>query len=603
MTPSPQSILHSVFGFPEFRPGQLPIVERLLAGIHTLCVMPTGAGKSLCYQVPALMLERPSIIVSPLVALMDDQIAGLAANGVMAAAIHSGRDREQNVAAWRTFQSGEAKLLYLSPERLMTGRMLEALKPVDPGLFVVDEAHCISKWGASFRPEYEQLSQLKHHFPNATLAAFTATADSATRTDIAEKLFGGEGDTVVRGFDRPNLNLAVLPKAQWKPQLLGFLTERRTQSGIVYCLSRKLTEEVAAMLKGEGYRALSYHAGMSPEQRRENQEIFMAEEAVIMVATIAFGMGIDKPDIRYVFHLNMPGSMEAYYQEIGRAGRDGAPADAMMLYGLGDASLRRRFIDGDGEDDVHKRREHQRLDALLSYCEATQCRRITLLSYFGEPGSKPCGNCDICLDPPVLLDGTREAQMLFSAILRTGQVFGAGHIIDVLRGGDTDRIRARGHDALPTYGVGKDRPKSFWQGLIRQAVAGGYLVVDIDQYGGLKLTPRGEAVLKGRETFELREIVPGKGEKKPRRSAASQAAEADVDAGLLGALKSLRRELAAERNVPAYVIFSDATLIDMCHLRPGNLEQMAAVNGVGPKKLADLGEVFLAAIREYADTL
>tara|TARA_R110000868_G_scaffold208877_1_gene458424 strand:- start:5347 stop:7158 length:1812 start_codon:yes stop_codon:yes gene_type:complete len=603
MTPSPQSILHSVFGFPEFRPGQLPIVERLLAGIHTLCVMPTGAGKSLCYQVPALMLERPSIIVSPLVALMDDQIAGLAANGVTAAAIHSGRSREDNVAAWRAFQSGEAKLLYLSPERLMTGRMLEALKPVDPGLFVVDEAHCISKWGASFRPEYEQLSQLKHHFPNATLAAFTATADSATRTDIAEKLFGGEGDTVVRGFDRPNLNLAVLPKTQWKPQVLGFLAERRTQSGIVYCLSRKLTEEVAALLKSEGYRALSYHAGMSPEQRRENQEIFMAEEAVIMVATIAFGMGIDKPDIRYVFHLNMPGSMEAYYQEIGRAGRDGAPADAMMLYGLGDASLRRRFIDGDGEDDVHKRREHQRLDALLSYCEATQCRRITLLSYFGEPGSKPCGNCDICLDPPVLLDGTREAQMLFSAILRTGQVFGAGHIIDVLRGGDTDRIRARGHDALPTYGVGKDRPKSFWQGLIRQAVAGGYLVVDIDQYGGLKLTPRGEAVLKGRETFELREIVPGKGEKKPRRSAASQAAEADVDAGLLGALKSLRRELAAERNVPAYVIFSDATLIDMCHLRPGNLEQMAAVNGVGPKKLADLGEVFLAAIREYADTL
>jgi len=599
MPKSTQSVLNSVFGFPEFRPGQLQIVERLLAGTNTLCVMPTGAGKSLCYQVPALMLARPSIIISPLVALMDDQVAGLAANGVDAVAIHSGRSREENVSAWRAFQSGEAKLLYLSPERLMTPRMLDALKTVEPGLFVVDEAHCISKWGASFRPEYEQLAQLKHHFPKATLAAFTATADSATRTDISEKLFGGQGDTVVRGFDRPNLNLAVTPKTQWKSQVLDFVAERREQSGIVYCLSRKLTGEVTDLLRAEGYRALSYHAGMSPEMRRENQEVFMAEDAVIMVATIAFGMGIDKPDIRYVFHLNMPGSMEAYYQEIGRAGRDGAPADAKMLYGLSDAGLRRRFIDGDGEDDAHKRREHQRLDALLAYCEATQCRRITLLSYFGEPGSKACGNCDICLDPPILLDGTREAQMLFSAILRTGQSFGAGHVIDVLRGGDTDKIRARGHENLPTYGVGKDRPKGFWQGLIRQAVAGGYLHVDIDQYGALKLTDRGEAVLRGRETFELREIAIDKGAKKPRRTRASKALEDDVDSGLLTALKSLRRELASERNVPAYVVFSDVTLIDMCHLRPENLEQMAAVNGVGPKKLADLGEVFLAVLRAH----
>jgi ATP-dependent DNA helicase RecQ len=597
MTVSAHSVLKSVFGFPEFRPGQIQIVERLLEGKHTLCVMPTGAGKSLCYQVPALMREHPSIIISPLVALMDDQVAGLVANGVAAVAIHSGRTREENVAAWRAFQSGEAKLLYLSPERLMTPRMLDALKSVEPGLFVVDEAHCISKWGASFRREYEQLSQLKHHFPDATLAAFTATADSATRADITEKLFNGEGKTIVRGFDRPNLNLSVTPKLQWKSQILEFLAERREQSGIVYCLSRKLTGEVADLLKAEGYRALPYHAGMSPEMRRENQEVFMAEDAVVMVATIAFGMGIDKPDIRYVFHLNMPGSMEAYYQEIGRAGRDGAPADAMLLYGMGDAGLRRRFIDGDGEDEGHKRREHQRLDALLAYCEATQCRRITLLSYFGEPGAKACGNCDICLDPPVLLDGTREAQMLFSAILRTGQSFGSGHVVDVLRGGDTDKVRARGHDALPTYGIGKDRPKAFWQGLIRQAVAGGYLKADIDNFGVLKLTDRGDAVLRGRETFELREILNGKGERKPRRTRASKAGEAEVDSGLLAALKNLRRELAAERNVPAYVIFSDATLIDMCHLRPENLEQMAAVNGVGPKKLADLGEVFLAALR------
>lgn len=591
-------LLSDTFGFPAFRPGQEEIVDRLLAGTHTLCVMPTGAGKSLCYQVPALLKDGPTIVVSPLTALMDDQVAGLAANGVPAAAIHSGRDREENVQAWKAFASGTTKLLYMSPERVMTDRMLAALDGVQPAMFVIDEAHCISKWGASFRPEYEMLSALGQRFPRAVLGAFTATADEVTRADIAAKLFGGEGDIVVHGFDRPNLTLAVSPKQKWKDQLFDFLEPRRAQSGIVYCLSRKQTEEVAAMLVAQGMRALPYHAGLAPETRRENQEAFMAEDGVVMVATIAFGMGIDKPDIRYVLHLSLPGSMEAYYQEIGRAGRDGQPADAMMLYAMGDARMRRQFIDQDGEDERHKRQEHKRLDALLAYCEATQCRRLALLAYFGETGGEPCGNCDICLYPPTLIDGTREAQMLFSAIARTGQVFGAGHVTDVLRGAATEKVLAKGHDQLPTYGIGQDRPKAFWQGLVRQMLASGHLELDIGGYGGLKLTASGEAVLRGKAEVEIREIVV---KKETRRTKAAIAAAAeDVDHDLLVRLKSIRRDLAAERGVPAYVIFSDATLIDMCHLQPRNLDEMASVNGVGPKKLKDFGDVFLEVLAQTA---
>ncbi|RKR03069.1 DNA helicase RecQ [Maricaulis maris] len=594
--PSPDAVLRATFGFPGFRPGQADIVDHILAGRPTLCVMPTGAGKSICYQVPALILDGLTVVISPLTALMDDQVAALQANGVAAAAIHSGRDRGANVEDWRRVQSGEIRLLYLSPERLMTGRMLAALDTVGPAMFVVDEAHCISKWGASFRPEYEDLCHLRERFPTARLAAFTATADEATRADIAAKLFGAGGEIVVHGFDRPNLTLSVAPKSGWKAQLLDFLDGRRGVSGIVYCLSRKSTEEVATLLRAEGYHALPYHAGLAPEVRRENQERFMAEEAVVMVATIAFGMGIDKPDIRYVFHLHMPGSMEAYYQEIGRAGRDGQPAEAMMLYGLSDARMRRQFIDQDGEDDGHRRREHKRLDSLLAYCEATRCRRLSLLAYFGETGGKPCGNCDLCLDPPTLIDGTREAQMLFSAIVRTGESFGTAHVIDVLRGADTEKIRARGHDNLPTHGVGAERPKPFWQGLVRQCVASGLLEIDIQGYGALKLTSDARAVLKGEQTVAIREITAkASSSKRPKKMI--EAAAANVDADVLAALKALRRELAAERNVPAYVVFSDATLIDMAHLQPRSLDEMAAVNGVGPKKLETFGERFLGVLR------
>lgn len=594
MTAAPEQLLESVFGPPAFRPGQREIVDRLLNGTHTLSVMPTGAGKSICYQVPALIAEGLTVVVSPLVALMDDQVAGLHANGVAAACIHSNRSRDDNVADWRKVQDGSIKLLYLSPERLMTERMLVALQALNPAMFVVDEAHCISKWGFSFRPEYESLSNLRARFPNATLSAFTATADTATQQDIASKLFGGDGDIVVRGFDRPNLRLAVTPKTDWRKQILEFIEPRRERSGIIYCLSRRLTEEVAAMLKEKGYLALPYHAGLPQDVRRENQEIFMAEDATIMVATIAFGMGIDKPDIRYVFHLNLPGSVEAYYQEIGRAGRDGNPADVHMLYGLDDIRMRRQFIAQDDGNEDQKRREYKRLDSLLAYGEATTCRRVALLTYFGET-TEPCGNCDICDDPPTLIDGTKEAQMLLSTVVRTGEMFGAAHIVDVLRGSASEKILARGHDKLSVYGKGQDRPKNFWTAFIRQVVASGFLSIDVEGYGGLHLTDKAQAILKGKTSFKYRNIPKTK--TASRKSRIVEVEMDDIDAKLFADLKAIRRDLAQHRKVPAYVVFSDATLRDMCLMKPADKATLALVNGVGPKKLKDFGDIFLNAIR------
>ena len=597
----PLDVLHDVFGYQAFRPGQAEIIDLLCDGTSTLAVMPTGAGKSLCYQIPAILADRPTVIVSPLVALIDDQAAALRANGVNVAAIHSGRPREHNVEEWRDFAAGRSKLLYLSPERLMTPRMLSAMARIGPGLFVIDEAHCISKWGPSFRPEYEQLASLSRHFPDATIAAFTATADSATRVDIADKLFHGQGRTIVHGFDRPNLRLAVQPKANWRRQLMEFLNGKEGLSGIVYCLSRRMTEEVAAYLGEEGVKAIAYHAGQPADQRRESQDRFMSEDGVVMVATIAFGMGIDKPDIRFVCHLNLPGSMEAYYQEIGRAGRDGQPAETLMLYGLDDIRMQRQFIENDGEDGEHKLREHKRLDALLAYCEASSCRRQALLAYFDDT-TGPCGNCDNCLNPPKVIDGTGEARALFEAIAATGQFFGAAHIIDILRGAETQKISERGHDKLDVFGIGKARPKDFWQGFIRQAVSGGYLVINIQKYGCLELTPRADAVMTGTETFSIREeaLMPrSKSARGEKRAARVQAAAGDLserDQRLLADLKALRLELARERGVPAYVVFPDATLIELAKARPTSEAQMGEVNGVGPKKLAEYAEPFLKVI-------
>ena len=593
--------MHDVFGYSAFRPGQEEIVDLILDRQNVLVVMPTGAGKSLCYQIPALVSDRLAVIVSPLVALMDDQVAGLRANGVAAACVHSGLSRDEQVANWRSVASGQCRLLYLSPERLMTARMLEALERLDPAFLIVDEAHCISKWGASFRPEYEQLSALGERFPNAAIAAFTATADEATREDIVQRLFRGKGKILLHGFDRPNLRLSALAKTDWRKQLLRFLEDKREDAGIVYCLSRKSTEEVAEFLRGSGVNAIAYHAGQEADVRRANQNRFMTEAAVVMVATIAFGMGIDKPDIRYVCHLNLPSSMEAYYQEIGRAGRDGLPAETLLLFDLSDMRQRRQFIENDDADETHKMREHKRLDALLAYCDAAQCRRAALLSYFDEE-CEPCGNCDNCLSPPKMIDGSQQARMLFCAISDTGEAFGAVHVIDVLCGAGGQKIITRGHEKLKSYGRGAGKPKDYWQAFIRQAVAGNYLSINIQKYGALQLTRRGRAVIEGEENFALREVVDTDiaSSKSERSSSTRKGAKAAVPAGdqaLLTALKACRLELAREREVPAYVIFPDATLLEMASLRPGTMKLMAQINGVGPRKLEEFGALFLRVIQ------
>lgn len=600
MSQDATQILRDVFGYAAFRPGQEEIVDLLTSGNSLLAVMPTGAGKSLCYQIPALLSGSLTIVVSPLVALMDDQVAALHANGVVATCIHSGLTRDEQVANWRAVAAGDCKLLYLSPERLMGARMLDAVAKLNPALLIVDEAHCISKWGVSFRPDYEQLQILRERFPQATIAGFTATADEATRADIAQKLFRNNGRTIVHGFDRPNLRLAVAPKDNWKAQLLAFLEDKRDEAGIVYCLSRKFTEEAAAFLVDAGINAMPYHAGQDMGTRRTNQNRFMSENAVTMVATIAFGMGIDKPDIRYVCHLNLPGSMEAYYQEIGRAGRDGLPAETLLLYGLDDMRMRRQFIEQDGAEDTHKLREHKRLDALLAYCDAPACRRTALLSYFDED-AHACGNCDNCLNPPHMVDGTSQAQMLFAAIKDTGQMFGGAHIIDVLRGAATQKIKDRGHDRLRTYGEGATHAKEYWQAFIRQAVAGRYLIINIQKYGALQIARAGHAVAIGEERFALREIDITKA-KRSSKTGGAKTSKADKtpvaagDQGLLAALKEHRLDLARTRSVPAYVVFPDATLIEMARERPETLEQMADINGVGPRKLENFGETFLDVI-------
>lgn len=585
-------ILKDVFGFDDFRPGQAAAMESLLAGRHVLAVMPTGAGKSLCYQVPALVLGGLTVVVSPLVALMQDQVAALRLAGVAADTINSSIDRDESIAAWRRVQAGETRLLYLAPERLMTQRMLDALARLDIRLIAVDEAHCISQWGPAFRPEYEQLSRLQGLFPKAPIIALTATADEATRRDIAQRLFAGKVETLVLGFDRPNIKLSVAARDDGPRQLLDFIKRHAGLSGIVYCLSRKKTEETAAALEKGGVKALPYHAGMTKEARDANQNSFMTEAGVVMVATIAFGMGIDKPDVAYVFHTDLPGNLEAYYQEIGRAGRDGRAAEAHMLFGSGDIRMRRMFIDNEEASDEHKRRAHGRLGTLIGYCEAVQCRRQILLQYFGE-AAEPCGNCDNCLDTAPLSDGTAQAELVLAAVLQSGERFGATHVIDILRGAQTQKIKERGHDDLACFGSGAARKKEEWQSLIRQMAAADFL--SSDEHGGLRITERGEDLRRGTGTFHFRPATP-----RAKVRAGTVAASEGGDPDLLAALKAVRLKLARERQVPAYVIFSDRTLIDMTALQPRNLDEFAQVNGVGAAKLKDFGKVFLAAIAEYA---
>ncbi|UCI20509.1 DNA helicase RecQ [Mesorhizobium sp. B2-1-8] len=593
-------VLKDVFGFDDFRPGQADVMDALLDGRHVLAVMPTGAGKSLCYQVPALVLGGLTLVVSPLVALMQDQVAALRLAGVAADTINSALDREANVAAWRRVASGQTRLLYLAPERLMTERMLDALSRLDVSLIAIDEAHCISQWGPAFRPEYEDLSRLRGIFANVPIIAVTATADESTRGDIAARLFAERVETLVLGFDRPNIKLAITPKQDSKRQLLRFIERHAGKSGIIYCLSRKKTEEMAAFLEKNGVRALAYHAGMSKEVREANQNAFMTLSGVVMVATIAFGMGIDKPDVAYVFHTDMPGSLEAYYQEIGRAGRDGREAEAHMLYGLGDIRMRRLFIDDEDASPEHKRRSHRRLDTLIGYCETAQCRRQVLLGYFGEE-AQACGNCDNCLDQAPRADGGAEARNILAAVAQSGERFGAAHVIDILLGHETEKVLARGHQTLSSFGAGAAHRKPVWLSLIRQLVAGGFLMPDPEGHGGLAISESGRALGRGEVAFQYRVETRDPLARGRKRSGEGSAAGADgVDASLLAALKALRLRLAKERQVPAYVVFSDRTLIDMADRRPRDLEAFAEVNGVGGAKLKEFGEIFLSAIAAHA---
>ncbi len=591
-------ILKDVFGFDGFRPGQEEVIDALLGGEDVLAVMPTGAGKSACFQVPSLMCGGLTIVVSPLVALMQNQVMALKLAGVAADCINSAATRADNVNAWQRAAGGQTRLLYMAPERLMTERMLAALGRLSVTLIAVDEAHCISQWGPAFRPEYEALGELKTRFPGVPIAAFTATADEVTRRDIADRLFSGEGRIFVSGFDRPNIRLGVEIKDQWKRQLLGFLDGRQGESGIVYCLSRKKTEEAAAYLTQNGFNALPYHAGMEAEPRAANQNRFLSERGIIIVATIAFGMGIDKADVRFVFHTDIPPSIEAYYQEIGRAGRDGHAAEARMLFGLGDMRMRRMFIEDEDSDDDRKRREHKRLDALIAYCESPSCRRRVLLSHFGErPDS--CGNCDMCLDPVELADGTWQAKLALAAVTATGERFGAAHSIDVMRGGETEKIAKMGHGRLAMYGEGAAHGRREWQSILRQIVAAGYLRLDIGGYGGLKLTPESRALLDGEAEFHYRQdTMKTKAERKTKTAREAAPDLSDSELLLLDRLKQLRLDLAQQRGVPAYVIFSDRSLQEMAHRQPQTAAEFADIHGVGEAKLRDLAEIFLAAIGE-----
>ena len=591
-------ILQGTFGFSSYRPGQEKVINAIIRGKNVLAVMPTGHGKSLCYQIPAIASRQRTVVISPLVALMDDQVSVLNELGIQAERIHSGRERFENVTSWKRFQHDTGKLLYVSPERLMTEKMLSAIDRLDIGMFVVDEAHCISKWGPSFRPDYEGLSKLSEMFPNAVIAAFTATADEATRADIMTKLSRGSGITFVQGFDRPNLSLSVIQKSSWKTQLLDFLEDKKGSSGIVYCLSRKRTEEVSSFLIENGIDSIAYHAGQESSQRRESQDRFMSEGDLVMAATIAFGMGIDKPDIRFVAHVNLPGNMESYYQEIGRAGRDGMPAQTLLMYGLDDVHQRRRFIEEDSGDEMHRMREHKRLDALLAYCEAASCRRKALLSYFGDD-IDACGNCDNCLNPPNVIDGTELGRLFLSTVYRTGQSFGAGYVVDVLRGSKTEKVVDREHDQLTTFGIGSEYPKEFWHGFLRQLLAAGHIVLNI-QYGSLQISPSGLSILKGDSSYEYKEITVQK--TKSRKSVEKrllqdfQSEFSATDSKLLSRLKSLRLSLARDQGVPAFVVFADAVLFEMINRKPRNTAEFEELNGVGPVKLERYSEAFLKVL-------
>ena len=591
MAADPTALLHSIFGFPGFRPGQEEIVNAVLAGRNTLAIMPTGGGKSLCFQLPALCRDGVTVVISPLIALMRDQVRALRAAGVEAGALTSGNTEEETEQVFAALDEGRLKLLYMAPERLASGATLPMLRRINCTLIAVDEAHCVSQWGHDFRPDYLRIGELRRAL-NVPLAAFTATADEETRAEIVTRLFDGVApDSFLRGFDRPNIHLAFAVKDSPRDQILAFAAARRGQSGIVYCATRAKTETLAAALRAEGHATAFYHGGMEAEARRHVEIRFQQEDGLIVVATIAFGMGIDKPDIRWVAHADLPKSIEGYYQEIGRAGRDGAAAETLTLYGPDDIRLRRTQIDEGLAPPDRKAADHARLNALLGLAEAMACRRQVLLGYFGEE-AQPCGTCDLCDRPAVLFDATDAVRKALSAILRTGEWFGSGHLIDILTGNATAKVREKGHDGLPTFGVGKDLSKPAWGAVFRQMMGRDLVRPDGDRFGALRMTDAARPILRGEANITLRRDTVEKA--RPGYTVKTQVA--DEDASLLSALKAKRRALAEAAGAPAYVIFPDRTLIEMAEKRPMTLDQMMGITGVGAKKLESYGALFLSVI-------
>jgi ATP-dependent DNA helicase RecQ len=594
LTDDIHATLRRVFGYRAFRPHQQEIIENLIAGRDAFVLMPTGGGKSLCYQIPALHRSGVGLVVSPLIALMKDQVDALQSAGVAAEFYNSSMDSEAARRALARLHAHELDLLYLSPERLLGSGFLERLSGIDIALIAIDEAHCVSQWGHDFRPEYAQLGVLRSHFPRVPLIALTATADAQTRADIVHVLGLAQAGQHITGFDRPNIRYTVLEKHKPFEQLTRFLQSRQGQAGIVYALSRKRVEEIAGKLREQGMGAAAYHAGLSGARRSEVQESFLRDEVQVVVATVAFGMGIDKPDVRFVVHYDLPRHIEGYYQETGRAGRDGLPADALLLYGAQDIATARWLVEN-SENPEQRRIEAHKLNAMVGLAESVTCRRRVLLNYFGEQQGQDCGNCDVCLDPPERFDATEAARMALSCVYRVGQRFGIAHVIDVLRGADTERIRALHHQQLSTWGIGRDRSEQEWTSILRQLIHRGYLLQDIAAYSVLKLTDAARPLLRGEESLQLaRPRVREQAKKKKTLRAA--AGQGPYDEALFEALRILRKRLADAQGVPPYIIFGDATLIQMARDKPVGASALLGITGVGQHKLEKYGAAFLDAI-------